>query len=169
MAALHYEATYPAAFERVMSVLTDPDFLSAYAKEVGALAHDVAVARGGAGFEVQTRVTMTVPTDGVPAVLKRLVTPTVEIIEVRTWQAADETQCRGVLAVDASARGRSARVRGSLLLSSGSRGATQFVVDGQSAVDVRLLGELAAALVKDLVGSVIKRQTLVMERWLRQP
>ncbi len=168
MAAIHYEATYAAPVERVMTLLTDESFLAAYAKEVGALAHVVDVERDAPQSGVRTLVTMTVATQGVPAVLKRLVTSTVDITEARVWQLPASGECRGSLAVDASARGRHAKVRGSLLLTEGPSDATRFVVDGAATVAVPLLGDMAAGLVKDLVGSVIRRQTVVMERWLNE-
>jgi hypothetical protein len=172
MAAIHYEATYAASPERVFAVLTDEAFLDAYAKEVGAVAHRVAVEHGveSGADRVRTRVVMTVPTAGVPPILKRLVTPTIDLTEVRTWPAeATEVRWSGSLAVDASARGRDAKVRAALVLEPGRSGAdaTRFGVDGTVTVNVPLLGDTAAALVKDLVASVIKRQSTVMERWLQ--
>ncbi len=166
MAAIHYEATYAAPVERVMSLLTDESFLSAYAKEVGALAYAIDIERSAPDTDVRTQVRMTVPTHGVPAVLKRLVTATVDITEARVWQLPDTGERRGSLAVDASARGRHARVRGSLLLAPEAGDATRFVVNGHAHVGVPLLGDHAAGLVKAMVGSVLKRQTAVMERWL---
>ncbi len=168
MAAIHYEATYPAPVDRIMSVLTDEAFLSAYAQEVGALTHRVWVEREDGS--VRTRLAMTVPTTGVPAVLKRLVTPTIDLLEVRTWAfPGDPDRRHGLLAVDASARGRDAKVRGRLLLEpGGGDAATRFGVDGEAKVKVPLVGDLAAELVRDLVGSVIKRQSAVMDRWLRE-
>jgi hypothetical protein len=176
MTSIHYEATYLAPAERVMGVLTDEAFLAAYAQEVGALAHRVEVERAApktaAPFQVRTRVEMTVPTAGVPAAFKRLVTPTVDITEVRTWVAPTDGRWHGRLSVDASARGRAARVRGKLVLEPGQNGssaaASRFGVDGDVSVAVPLIGELAAGLVKDLVGSVIRRQSTVMERWLQE-
>jgi uncharacterized protein YndB with AHSA1/START domain len=171
MAAIHYEATYPAPVERVMSLLTDEEFLTAYAKEVGALAYQVGIERGDGDpttFQVRTRVLMTVPTAGVPAVLKRLVPPTIDLTEVRTWDAPVDGRWRGALAVDASARSREAKVRAGLVLESGADGSSRFGVDGVAKVDVPLLGDMAGSLVADLVGSVIKRQSAVMERWLRE-
>jgi uncharacterized protein YndB with AHSA1/START domain len=167
MAAIHLEATYPASPQRVFDVLTDEAFLDAYAKEVGAVAHQVGVERGDG--QVRTRVVMSVPTAGVPAVLKRLVTPTIELTEVRSWPAsAVDGRWRGALTVDASARGRDAKVRAALLLEPGGGSDTsRFGVDGEVSVNVPLLGEPAAALVKDLVASVIKRQSVVMERRLQ--
>ena len=168
MAAIHYEATYAAVVQRVFDVLTDEVFLDAYAREVGALAHQVGVERSAE--QVRTRVSMTVPTAGVPAVFKRLVTATIDLTEVRTWpaEAADDRR-HGTLAVDASARNREAKVRAALVLEPGRSDAsvTRFGVDGDVNVNVPLLGEPAAALVKDLVASVIRRQSAVMERWLQ--
>ncbi len=167
MAAIHLEATYPASPQRVFDVLTDEAFLDAYAKEVGAVAHHVGVER--ADGQVRTRVAMTVPTTGVPAVFKRLVTPTIDLVEVRTWSTESvDGLMRGALTVDASARNRDAKVRATLLLepARGGAEASRFGIDGEVSVNVPLLGEPAAALVKDLVASVIKRQSTVMERWL---
>ncbi|HEX4017029.1 MAG TPA: DUF2505 domain-containing protein, partial [Frankiaceae bacterium] len=143
-------------------------FLDAYAKEVGALAHQVSVER--AAGQVRTRVAMTVPTAGVPAMFKRLVTPTIDLTDMRTWPADPAPGgWHGALAVDAAARNRDAKVRAALVLEPGGSDlqATRFGVDGDVRVNVPLLGEPAAGLVKDLVASVIKRQSKVMERWLR--
>lgn len=169
MAAIHYEATYRAPVEQIFSVLTDESFLSAYALEVGALRHEVGVEREGGepGAPVRTHVTMTVPTSGVPAVFKRLVTATIDITEVRHWVAPADGRWQGSLAVDASARRRDAKVRGALVLEPGDGCSARFGVDGKASVNVPLVGDLAAELVKDLVGSVIRRQSAVMERWLR--
>jgi hypothetical protein len=168
MTPLHYEAKYLGSAQRVFDVLTDEAFLNAYAEEVGAVAHQVGVERGE--DRVLTRVAMTVPTAGVPAVLKRLVTATIDLTEVRTWSArAVDDRWHGSLAVDASARNRDAKVRADLLLEPvvGDAAAARFGVDGTVSVNVPLLGDLAASLVKDLVGSVIRRQSVVMERWLQ--
>jgi uncharacterized protein YndB with AHSA1/START domain len=168
MTPIHYEAIYEAPARRVFDVLTDEAFLEAYAKEVGAVGYHVAVERRDE--RVLTRVEMTVPTAGVPAVLKRLVTPTIDLTEVRTWSARSvDDRWHGWLAVDASARNRDAKVRADLALELARDGgaATRFGVDGEVSVNVPLLGDLAASLVKDLVGSVIRRQSTVMERWLR--
>jgi hypothetical protein len=169
MAAIHYEATYRAPVERVISVLTNESFLSAYAQEVGALSYEVGVERAGDELDspVRTHVAMTVPTSGVPAVFKRLVTATIDITEVRRWEAPADGRWKGSLAVDASARRRDANVRGALVLEPEDAGAARFGVDGKASVNVPLVGDLAAELVKDLVGSVIRRQSAVMERWLR--
>jgi Protein of unknown function (DUF2505) len=172
MADIHYEATYAASAHHVFGMLTDEAFLDAYAKEVGAIAHQVGVERGygPGGGQVRTRVTMTVPTTGVPAVFKRLVTSTIALTEVRIWSAeAADDRWHGSLAVDASARNRDARVRATLVLEPDRSGAeaTRFGVDGDVSVNVPLLGEPAAALVKDLVASVIRRQSIVMRRWLQ--
>ncbi len=171
MTAMHYEATYAASAEGVITLLTDEAFLAAYAQEVGAVGYRVGVERAESkAFPVRTRVEMTVPTAGVPAVLKRLVTPTIDITEVRVWTAPAAERWRGSLAVDASARHRDAKVRGNLVLEPSANGAletTRFGVDGNVSVNVPLLGDVAAALVRDLVGSVIRRQSAVLERWLQ--
>jgi uncharacterized protein YndB with AHSA1/START domain len=167
MAALRYEVVYAAPVGRVFEVLTDEAFLSAYAQEVGAVDYQVRVE--GAAEQLTTHVAMTVPTAGVPAVLKRLVTPTIALVERRSWEMGKAPSGRrGSLFVDASSRGRDAKVRADLALAPAEHdaGATRFAVDGHANVNVPLLGELAASLVRDLVGSVIRRQSVVMQRWL---
>ena len=152
-------------------MLTDEAFLVAYAHEVGALAHrvDVEGAADARTDRSRTRVAMTVATTGVPAALKRLVTPTVDITEVRTWVGSCRRPLAGSACGGRVGPRRDARVRGSAL-SSPERtadAASRFGVDGKVSVGVPLLGDLAAGLVRDLVGSVIKRQSAVMDRWLR--
>ena len=163
MTRLEYAATYAADLPTVLAGLLNEAFLTAYAREIGAVDWHVDVARQAG--DARTTLRMTVPTKGVPAVFKRLVTPTVDITEVRDWVAVSAPgRQRGKVVVAAAVGSRSARVEGDLTLA--PRGAeTGFEVSAAVDVSVPFGKGLAAGLIKDLVTSVLNQQTKVMNRW----
>jgi hypothetical protein len=165
---VEYEAVYAADVSFVAKALTDQAFLDAYATEIGAL-------RWAATTDgINTRLQMTVPTTGVPAAFKRFVTPTVEIVEVRTWDdmvprdgdmvARDGERCSGRVSVDAAVGKREARIRGTIALVPVPEGC-RFSFTGDIVVNLRLVGDAAALLIKDLIRRVLAQQTKVMQRW----
>jgi hypothetical protein len=156
MVKVEYQAVYAAEVAYVLKALTDKAFLDAYATEIGALRWDAA------SDGTHTSLQMTVPTTGVPAAFKRFVTPTVEITEARTWQVVGE-QCSGIAAVDAAVGKREARVRGTLVLAPVPQGC-RFTFSGDIEVNLRIVGDAAAVLIKDLIRKVLAQQTKVMQR-----
>ena len=165
MARVEYEADYPGDIASVLATLVDEAFLADYAKEVGATDWDIAVDHQD---EVtKTRLRLTVPTYGVPPLFKRYVSPTVVITEVREWSGAASPDVRnGRLAVDASVSKREARVRGVVALTSVPTG-TRFSASADISVNLPLVGDRAAGLIKNLILRVLAQQTKVMEHWLR--
>jgi hypothetical protein len=154
---VEYEAVYAADVAFVVKALTDQAFLDAYATEIGALRWDAST------DGIHTRLRMTVPTTGVPAAFKRFVTPTVEIVEARTWVVSGE-RCTAAVTVDAAAGKREARVRGTISLVPLPQGC-RFSFTGDIVVNLRLVGDAAALLIKDLIRRVLAQQTKVMQRW----
>ncbi len=164
MVSVRYVAIYPADVSFVMASLTSETFLAEYAAEVGALESDVSVEK--VATDARTQVRMTVPTTGVPAPFTKLVTPTVEIVERRQWRAIGAApRSTGSVTVEAAVGRRSARVSGGLEVAPVAGGA-RFSVDGTITVNLRLLGDVAASLIRDLVGNVLKQQEKVMRRWI---
>lgn len=160
MVSVGYQALYSAEVAFVREALTDKAFLDAYATEIGALRWDATIDEAVDG--IRTRLAMTVPTNGVPAAFKRFVTPTVDIVETRVWNAHGVS---GTVAVDAAVGKREARVRGTVALVPEAQGC-RFTFAGDIVVNLRLVGEPAALLVKELVRKVLSQQTKVMERWI---
>jgi hypothetical protein len=168
MVSVEYQAFYSAEVAFVCEALTDRAFLDAYATEIGALRWDATIDEPGDG--IRTRLAMTVPTNGVPAAFKRFVTPTVDIVETRVWNAHGVgvgvgVGVGGTVAVDAAVGKREARVRGTVALVPEVQGC-RFTFAGDIVVNLRLVGEPAALLVKELVRKVLSQQTKVMERWI---
>jgi hypothetical protein len=162
MVNVDYQALYGADIAFVRQALTDKAFLDAYATEIGALRWDVAIEETAAGL--RTRLAMTVPTNGVPAAFKRFVTPTVDIVETRSWELPTESS-RGTVSVDAAVGKRSARIRGTVSLVPEGQ-VCRFTFDGDIVVNLRLVGDPAALLIKELIRKVLSQQTKVMERWI---
>ena len=162
MVSVEYQAFYAADPAFVLKALTDRAFLDAYATEIGALRWDAAI--DDEVDRIRTRLSMNVPTTGVPAAFKRFVTPTVDIVETRTWNTAGDGTS-GTVTVDAAVGKREARVRGTLSLVSEGEGC-RFTFAGEISVNLRLVGEPAALLIKELIRKVLSQQTHVMERWV---
>lgn len=161
MVKVDYLASYSQDADFVWKALTDEAFLAAYATKIGALKSEVAVLRRAE--LTRTRVTMTVPTTGVPAAFKRFVTPTVDIVEVRTWGGGAQ-RFRGSATVDAAVGKRAVHIGGELALLAHGQG-SQFTFNGDIAVNLRVVGDAAAVLIKDLIRSVLSQQTKVLEGW----
>lgn len=158
---VQFEAVYAADPEFVMDALVDKAFLAAYAKEIGALDWEIAVDQ--AEDRTQTRLQMNVPTAGIPSIFKRFVPSKLKIVETRTWPTA--TRGRGEVAVDAAVGGGNARVRGQLQLSRVD-GGTRFDMSGDVSVSLPLVGDKAAAQLRDLIVRVLGNQSTVMNRWI---
>jgi hypothetical protein len=161
MVDVRYQASYSQDADFVWDALTDEAFLSSYATKIGALQADVGVER--TADYTRTRVQMTVPTAGVPAAFKRFVTPTVDITEIRTWPTGGN-RFKGDVTVDAAVGKREVHIRGGVMLMPESEGC-QFVFDGGIAVKLRLVGDAAAVLIRDLVKRVLTQQGKVLQDW----
>jgi Protein of unknown function (DUF2505) len=158
---VQYEMVYAADPGFVMDTLVDEAFLAAYAKEIGALDWDIGVDQQQ--DLTRSRLLMHVPTQGIPVIFRRLLPETLEIVETRTWPSA--TRGKGEVAVDAAVAKRDARVRGQLLLGTVD-GGTRFEMSGDVSVSLPLVGDRAAAQLKDLIVRVLGNQSTVMNRWI---
>lgn len=109
---LQYEVTYPASVETALAIMTDDAFLAELAGEMHASSQKVTHARQGDGLV--TELVVTVPTEGIPSVFKRLVGSSLRIVDSRSWEPAELGGARrGVLAVGTSVRKYQLRVEGS--------------------------------------------------------
>jgi hypothetical protein len=164
VARVEYAAVYAAGINSVIAALVDKDFLAAYAQQIGATSWDITV--DPAADSTRTQLRMTAPTHGIPALFRRFVPPTIEIVETRIWAAATDRDGRtGTVAVDAEIGRRDARVRGQVELTT-QDGGTRFSMSGDVVVNLLVVGDRAAALVKDLIVRVLGDQTTVMNRWI---
>ncbi len=163
VAKVQYETVYAAEPQLVMDALVDEAFLAAYAKEIGAVGWDIAVDR--LDDLTRSRLRLQVPTQGIPAMFKRFVPDTLEIVETRTWPVA--TPGRAEVAVDAAVAKRDARVRGQALLTAVD-GGTRFDLSGDVTVALPLVGGKAADQLKSLIVRVLGNQTTVMNRWIER-
>jgi uncharacterized protein DUF2505 len=162
---VQYETVYAAGVEDVWATLTDRAFLEEYAREIGATSWDIGVTRHL--DETQTRLRLTVPTGGIPAVFRRMVPSVLDIVEARTWSGPAGSEHLGRVAVDAAAGKRDAKVRGSLTLAQLESG-TRFAMSGDIDVNVPFAKGLATSLLEQLLTRVLDDQSAVMKRWIAE-
>ncbi len=164
---MQYRACYAFGVATLLAVFVDEAFLEAYARELGAIDCTVAIE---VGPELsRTELQMTVPTNGVPALFKRLVTPTVEITEVRHWPTSPDAAEKGSFAVDAAVGRRTARVHGALSLAAVAEHETTFSAHGDIDVRVPFGRGVAVSLINDLVTRCLEKQTKVLKSWIVGP
>jgi hypothetical protein len=159
MARLEKETPYAADPATTYAVLTDPKFLDAYARALGALNWDVDVQ--GDGDAVVTRVQLAVPTDGVPSLFRRLVGSKVDVTDRRSWTDARSAD----FVVEAALGGKKARATGTITLTPTAEGCL-FRAVGDVEVHLPPVSGAAATQAVQLINSVLKREGEVATEWL---
>jgi Protein of unknown function (DUF2505) len=163
---IDHTATFPAAPDDVLAVLTDEAFLRDYAQALGARLASVDSSPDSGS--PRTALQLVVPTQGVPAVFSRFVGRDVAVADRRNWARDDDGGHRGVLLVEARILGRTAAVRGERRLRPTPQG-TRSTVTGEAEVDAPLVGRQAEAAVRELAMVVLRREDDVLRRWLGSP
>ncbi len=163
MAKFAYETGFPVAPALIYPILTDPDFLEDYAREVGAMDWRVRVDPGDE--TIATDVVLVAPTQHIPALFRRFVGQSVDVSELRAWRPESDGNFRADWTVHAVLGGRDSYLRGRLRLAEAEAG-TRF--DASAQVEVRLgpLSGMAAGRVGDLVSAALNHQAEVVRRWL---
>lgn len=85
-------AHYPADPAAVFAVVADEDFQSAKCVETGARSHTVSVVDEGERTVITTERTL--PSDGIPEVVKSLVGDTITVVEKQDWGPPNEDGSR---------------------------------------------------------------------------
>ena len=89
---LHREMSYPAPLDRVVAMMIDPEFQRQRCESQHALDHRVRVEPEGATYATP-RVTVTtrrrLPTDQIPAFVRKFVGATIQLEEIITWLPGD--------------------------------------------------------------------------------
>ena len=163
---IDHTATFPAAPDDVLAVLTDEAFLRDYAQALGARLESVEVVP--ADGSPRTTLRLVVPTRGIPAVFTRFVGREVAVADRRHWAADGDGGHRGVLQVESRILGRTAAVRGERRLRP-TAGGTRSTVTGAAEVDAPVVGRQAEAAVRELAMVVLRREDDVLRRWLGTP
>ncbi len=164
---LQYEVTYPAPVETALAIMTDDAFLAELAGEMHATSQEVTHARQGDGLV--TELVVTVSTDGIPSVFKRLVGSSLRIVDSRSWRPADPDGARrGVLAVGTSVRKRQLRVEGSTQLVPHGDGC-RFTVSARVTAQLPIAAGLAAQQVHGLALEILADQSKLINTWLADP
>jgi hypothetical protein len=163
---IDHTATFPAAPDDVLAVLTDEAFLRDYALALGARLESVEGTPDGGS--PRTALRLVVPTLGVPAVFTRFVGREVTVADRRSWTTDGDGGHRAVLQVESRIFGRTAAVRGERRLRPTAEG-TRSTVTGEAEVDAPVVGRQAQAAVRELALVVLRREDDVLRRWLGSP
>lgn len=162
---VEHEADLPAAPGRVLSELTDPDFVRAWADALGARVDALEITGTAAGRDRRTALRLGVPTRGIPPLFTRFVGREVAVTDTRVWRPGDGDGAVADVHIRAEIFGRTARIRGSRVLSpeaAGSRLRTTASVD----VDAPFVGRQAEAAVAELLRVVLRREGELLRRRL---
>lgn len=164
---LRYEVTFPAPVETALAIMTNDAFLAELAVEMHASSHEVTHARQGDGLV--TELVVTVSTDGIPSVFKRLVGSSLRIVDSRSWKPADpDGTRRGALAVGTSVRNRQLRVEGNTQLIPHGEG-SRSTVSARVTAKLPIAAGLAAQQVHGLALEILADQSKLMNTWLADP
>jgi hypothetical protein len=162
-AAVRNEQRYPAAPAAVLAVLTDRDFLTAWAAELGARLEGVETT--GSDGERRTDVRLRVPTIGIPPVFARFVGTEVAVRDVRRWRRDGDGGFAADTEVRARIFGRDAVVTGTATLRPAAEG-TVATTAARVTVDAPVVGRQAESAVGQLVAVVLRREAELLRRRL---
>jgi hypothetical protein len=157
------EHRYPADPADVLAVLTDRDFLTAYAAELGARLDGVAVS--GEDGARRTELRLGVPTRGIPPAFARFVGAEVAVHDVRSWSSYGDGGFAADTEVRARIFGRDAVVVGTSTLTPDADG-TLAASTARVTVDAPLVGRQAESAVGQLVTVVLRREAELLRRRL---
>jgi hypothetical protein len=159
-------ATFPAAPDDVLAVLSDEAFLRDYVDALGARLEGVEIGEADGG--PRTTMRLLVPTVGIPPVFTRFVGREVAVVDRRTWDSDGDTGHHGVVHVSAEIFGRTGVIRGERRLTPVD-GGTRSTVTGEAQVDAPIVGRQVEAAVRELALVVLRREDEVLRRWLGEP
>ncbi|MGY1636089.1 DUF2505 domain-containing protein [Geodermatophilus sp. SYSU D00742] len=163
---IDHTATFPAAPDDVLAVLSDEAFLRDYVDALGARLDGLETAEAEGG--PCTTVRLLAPTAGIPPVFTRFVGREVAVVDRRTWDADGDTGHHGVVHVSAEVFGRTAVIRGERRLTAVD-GGTRSTVTAEAEVDAPIVGRQVEAAVRSLALVVLRREDEVLRRWLGEP
>jgi hypothetical protein len=151
---VQYDKSVPAAPDALFGVLTNEEFLRGYAS-AGAVSFDVGV--HAADGVTTTRVSRTLPTAKMPAVARRFVGTTLEVVEIISWSQVSPGTWHGDAAVDIAVSGRDARFRGRTALEPAGTGA-RYSLTGEVVIKVPLVGGTVEKLAADALLKAVDAQ-----------
>lgn len=157
------EQRFAAAPADVLAVLTDPDFLTGYAEELGARLDGVS--SSGADGSRRTELRLGVPTRGIPPAFARFVGAEVAVRDVRSWRSDGDGGFTADTEVRARIFGRDATVLGTATLTPDADG-TLATTTARVTVDAPLVGRQAESAVAQLVTVVLRREAELLRRRL---
>jgi hypothetical protein len=161
---LQHETTFPASGAQVQEMLLDEGFLTRYAEGTGALRQEVSVERGS--DTATSRVRRQMPTDGVPAVFRRVIGAAVEVTEVTVWQNAT-AEGRRQASLEADIGGMPVRFRGDSVLIASDAG-SRLLVTGTVKASVPFIGAKAEELLRSAIIAALDKQAAIAADWLRE-
>jgi hypothetical protein len=153
---VQYDKNVPAEPAGVFGMMTKEEFQRGYAA-AGAVEFDVDVHHGDG--VTTTRVSRTLPTAKMPAVARRFVGPTIDLVEIVAWSMMSPETWHGDAAVDIMVSGRDARFRGRAAIEPGQPG-TRYSLTGDVVIKVPLVGGTVEKLAADALLKAVNAQLL---------
>jgi uncharacterized protein YndB with AHSA1/START domain len=166
MTELHYVGLFDGDPVMVFALLTDPEFLRAYAKEMGATRYEATT--DARPTSTDARLVWTVPTEGVPGFVKKLIGSEVEMEQIMRWPTPDGGSVSEALSADRSLNARAskeAHLRGEVRLEPDG-GRTRLLVNAKITVRVAIVGGKIEGMAADLVRDALQHQTTLGSQWL---
>ena len=106
-----------------------------------------------------TRVSRTLPTAKMPAVARRFVGPTIDLVEIVAWSMVSPQTWHGDAAADIAVSGRDARFRGRAAIEPAAPGA-RYSLSGDVVIKVPLVGGTVEKLAADALVRAVNAQLL---------
>jgi hypothetical protein len=153
---VQYDKNVPADPTGIFGMMTNEEFLRGYAA-AGAVKFDVDVHH--ADGVTTTRVSRTLPTARMPAVARRFVGPTIDLVEIVAWSMMRADTWHGDAAVDIAVSGRDARFRGRAAIEPGQPG-TRYTLAGDVVIKLPLVGGTVEKLAADALLKAVDAQLL---------
>ena len=162
---VHERTHFDADPATCYAMLTDPSFHRGAMEATGALEHDVEVTAGDEPGDARTVTTRrTLPTDGVPANLRRFVPSTLLLRQRTTWSQAGPDGTR-TARTRADIEAGSTAAEGTMALLP-ANGGTDLVVDLDITCRIPLMGGRVVSAAEPLVVDGLRAEHEAGRRWL---
>jgi hypothetical protein len=161
---INAEMHFAAPGDRVMAVLTDPDFQDEKCVETGALEHAVSITSPGDRTVIDTRRNM--PMDSLPDFARSFLGGKLEVHEVQDWGPDNGDGTRdGRLSVDIS--GTPMKLKGTLALRpEGGAGASVIVIRSELKANIPFIGGKAEEAAAGPIRAAIAKEEELGGEWL---
>lgn len=154
-------SAHPAA--EVYAALVDPAYLESRLAELGGPGAAVLERTDDAGV-VRYRIRHGIDERNLPPLVRSLVGGTLSVERTETWQPTSSGHYAGT--VEAGVPGAPGWIRGGMRLDDVPDGGSELVVDGETKMNVPLLGGTIEDVIADNLVTLLDAETAFTTRWL---